>query len=1243
MSDQTHNFQKLTPIKNAELKIYDKALDFVFDNDDIKNVAISGAYSSGKSSVIETYKNTKSDIRFMHISLAHFEPAEEGGKKPPEETLKYKAFLEGKILNQLIHQINPKKIPQTNFKVKKKISNCKIVISSLMFILFLILSLYILFFNNWKQFISTLSMDWLKNPLLWTTNKDLILLSGILCAVIMGSGVYSILKAQKNKNIFKKINLQGNEIEIFEENKESYFDKYLNEVLYLFENSGSNVIVFEDMDRYNVNQIFVKLREINTLINNKKEEPLRFFYLLRDDVFISKDRTKFFDFIIPIVPVIDSSNSYDQFIEHFKQGGIFEIFDENFLQGLSLYIDDMRILKNIYNEFAIYHNRIQSTELNSNKLLAMIAYKNIFPRDFSDLQLGKGFVYTIFIKKPYFAEQATQKMNNEIKGIEDEIQSIQKEVFNDIDELDAAFLILNYHDIEVAGTQEDEFETRRDLIRAIKKNLNEVYYYDEHNRWKQADLEEEFNQLQQNENYLQRKKAIEGKSNKCIEKLENDINKLKNQSSKIQNSRLRDIINKENIDSIFKVNFTNEIDKENKFEEIKASHYFPLIKYLMRNGYIDETYPDYMTYFYENSLSRIDKIFLRSVTDQIPKEYTYSLKSPKLVLSRLQLTDFDQEEILNIDLLCHLLKTKQSNKKYLTRFLQQLAETKNYDFISKFLETGKNIDVFIESINHLWPSIMQCILTESNFSEEQKKQYIIDTIYFSPEADIEALNKNDCITTFISSFPGFLDINDPNVEQIIKIFIMLNVRFAWIEYKISNKDLFNAVYKNDLYQITFDLISLILEEVYGLPKSNDFSSKNYTLISSKPDEPVVQYINKNIDTYLNIILDNCDEYINDEEEAALAILNNPNIDEEKKAIYINCLKIVIKNLKDVNTKELWSLLLQQKQVKYSEENILRYYFLSEKELDSYLIQFINGSSQILTFNTDYINNTYGENATSEFFNDIVTCNTLSNEKYNNILESLNRCYKSFSKPGISEEKVLLLIELEIIQMTDSTLTFMREQYQEQLLPFITKNISSYATKVINEDNFILEEMLLVLQKEVPDENKIELLNYAEDEISIKNKNYSKKVKAHILEYNLDKEDIPFLLETFPNESNSIKEIIKNISIKFIDHIIDNSFTVPFNLLSELFDSAQLTKEMKIELLILCLPKMNIDQAKKYLGSLQMNNFLSLFKRKNPKFRINPTNKQILEIFKEKRWINKFNTDKDRPNYYRAYGRKKLVC
>ena len=49
-------FQKLTPTDNVDLTGYREAFEFIFENKDIRNVAISGAYSSGKSSLLESYK-----------------------------------------------------------------------------------------------------------------------------------------------------------------------------------------------------------------------------------------------------------------------------------------------------------------------------------------------------------------------------------------------------------------------------------------------------------------------------------------------------------------------------------------------------------------------------------------------------------------------------------------------------------------------------------------------------------------------------------------------------------------------------------------------------------------------------------------------------------------------------------------------------------------------------------------------------------------------------------------------------------------------------------------------------------------------------------------------------------------------------------------------------------------------------------------------------------------------------------
>ncbi len=67
------NLQKLTPSRIDKMDYYKEALDFVFKDSDILNIAITGAYGAGKSSVIKTYKNLHQEKKFIHISLTNFE------------------------------------------------------------------------------------------------------------------------------------------------------------------------------------------------------------------------------------------------------------------------------------------------------------------------------------------------------------------------------------------------------------------------------------------------------------------------------------------------------------------------------------------------------------------------------------------------------------------------------------------------------------------------------------------------------------------------------------------------------------------------------------------------------------------------------------------------------------------------------------------------------------------------------------------------------------------------------------------------------------------------------------------------------------------------------------------------------------------------------------------------------------------------------------------------------------------
>lgn len=1197
MAESQYRFERLTPTDDVDLSIYENAIDYVFDNTDIRNVAISGAYSAGKSSILASYKKKHRNLRFLHISLAHFVSPDKEDEQDVKESV-----LEGKILNQLIHQISPDKIPQTNFRVKKKISSTSVVVKTLETVALLIAVLYFVYFDSWKEYVLMLPNNQLKSFLKLSIQPYALLIDGIVMIGILSFLIYGLIKIQKNKNVFRKLSLQGNEIEIFEESDDSYFDKYLNEVLYLFENAEADVIVFEDMDRFNANRIFERLREVNTLANIQLQKDnkkiLRFFYLLRDDIFISKDRTKFFDYIVPVVPVIDGSNSYDQFIAHFKKSGLFKKFDKSFLQGLSLYIDDMRLLKNIYNEFVIYYNRLNTTELDCNKMLAIIAYKNLFPRDFADLQLNQGFAFTLFNKKETFIESELASTKEKINETQRRISSLKNEELVSMRELNAVFA-----DKYLKGYRWSQYGDN-ELADFVLRNLN-------------SNIRKE---------YDSRKQALEDKiTDNCVQ-LTQKVHELEHKLITLKSKQLHQIITRDNIDSIFSITSTNEIGEVKDFNEIKSSEYFDLLKYLIRNGYIDETYADYMTYFYENSLSRIDKTFLRSVTDKKAKEYTYQLMSPQMVVSHLRLVDFNQEEILNFDLLTFLLHT-QSHTEYLERFVNQLKETENFKFIGAYFDVTNEMSAFIKCLNTKWPEIFNLALHRNSLTEQQIRQYSIFSIYYSDDDIIKNVNESNCLCDYISNADDYLAIDNPNIDQLIHGFDLLDISFKNFNYDVLNKDLFNAVYEKSLYEINANNLQLIIRKVLGVEKNEDIIHKNYTILRSYPDSEITQYIDWNINEYFDVILQMSNGTINDDEDVVITVLNNSDLTIEHKQSYISVLQTILVSIKEISDFSLWSSLLDAGIIKYTEQNILDCYEVLK--LNDSVISFINGGDMRLDFSKDI----YDNEAKEALFDGIVICDSIDNSIYEQILASLEFCYNQFNIENICDAKMGILINTGIIKMNADNLRFLRQNYPDQRFCFIKKNIDEYVN-IMSDDLFLQEELLEILDWDISDELKIKLLEFSESALTVIGKNYSTLVNLHILDKNLNSSDLIVLFSTFERWENTVQGKIFDYAVAKIKNIIDDPDAVSEELIGNLFRTEKLGKNTKIDLLIAIMPTLSVDRIKEILTILKLDNYIKIFTpRTKPRFIINDENEKLLAAFKKNELIHDYVENTENEGYY----------
>lgn len=1208
MEENKYYFQKLTPISNADISVYEKAIDFVFENKDIKNVAISGAYSAGKSSVLETYKIKNTNYRFVHISLAHFHTLEQE-INDPEDRVK-ESILEGKILNQLLHQIASEKIPQSNFRVKKGVSRCSLIKLTATISIFICSLSLIIFSPDIITFIAELQNNWIKYILSIIFNAYTVIISTIIFVISSVITIFSLIKAQKNKNVFRKISLQGNEIEIFEEQDESYFDKYLNEVLYLFENVEANVIVFEDMDRFNSSRIFERLREVNTLINVNRKlnngenfSPLRFFYLIRDDIFTTKDRTKFFDYIIPIIPIIDSSNSYEQFLKLLKQSKIIGMFEKSFLQSLTLYIDDMRILKNIYNEFMIYIHRLNNTDLNWNKMMAIIVYKNLFPRDFSDLQLDKGFVFEIFEQKQSLITDSLGIIRDQKEVLSSRLDRIKKESLISIEELQDAFsakekrLPRNYYSQNLTP----------DGIEMKKKN----------------DIELE-----------KRKQALNDMYDGNLSKIEREITKVEYEETRIHAKSIKELITKENVDKIFSVQHINEVGDTNEFKEIKCNDYFTLLKFLIRSGFIDETFKDYMTYFYDDSLSANDKTFLRRITDRRGAAYTYNLKEPKKIIDSpiIRSIEFEYEEILNFDLFEYLLNYDSNPKynEYLKILITQLRQTGNYEFISIFYERNIANKLLIKKINNEWADFFSNVLLGNLFPLRLIRLFSIDTLYYSDKATIKEVNLDSCLTKYISSCQDYLNIDQPDIESLIKGFIQIGVSFNSIDFNVSNKELFDEVYKNSLYALNFKNIILMLRNKYNVENEIDIFHSNYSTIQKFPDSPLAKYVSDYITEYIELIIGNCLGEITDTEENAIKILNNKDLDTTIKEHYIEFLTTFINDITKIDDFSVWGKLVNQKNLVFTTLNFVNYFI--KFGLDSTLINFLNNTQNVIDFTNVQLK--FGDKVTEELFDMISICNKIENIKYRKILKDLNFYFDNYEAKNIEEQKVNIMIEDQILEMDFESLEFVRLNYTNNILLFIKRNLVKYLS-LLTSENFNFYEAMQILSWDIEDESKLELLSLTNQEISILDKQYSDEVNSYIISNNLFVEDGPELFKNYTEYGTKTRQSIMNLIIEEIQYVISNNLQVDDNLISTLLVSERVSRKNKVLLFVNSIPNLNEDKCKVHFDELELSELKGIFSRGSGRRNYEKTMEvtTILESLKSNGWIYEYREDERNKNKY----------
>lgn len=1121
-------FESLTPkILDENNPIYTKALDFAFENDNIKNIAITGVYGSGKSTIWNTYVKEKNLKNIITVSLGKYE--DECGKSnynndgkveniscSPEVDNDKENRIERQIINQIVSQIDPKKISKSKYKFKSDKAD---LIETIFIFLFLV-SIFILI--NWNEF----------------KNFKLEISAFNVLNLVLFVSLFFIILGLKKRNIFNisKVNFKLVEAQLDDKvsTDETVIDKDMKEIVYLLDNSCTEVVVFEDLDRYDNIEIYNKLRELNFLVNGyvnsngKTKRIIRFIYMVKDGLFASKDRTKFYDYIMPVVPIIDSRTSENYLIsllikdkEENKKNP--NELQANILASISLYIDDMRLLKNIVNEYYIYLNILPMKELNlnKNKLFAMMVLKNVFPDEFELLQGNRGYIFTLFNK-------------------------ISIEVYNKI---------------------EEKIEFNMNEINTINKN------FDGNSEHKNDDKER-------------------------IKNLGKKITELN-----VKQNELRNSTHKEKLYSLNK-NERNKIfyDTENI---IVKNHYFPLVRFLILEGLIDETYYYYRANFdskVEGLLKIKDKIFLKDLRSNASLDIFLDVETPVEIIDRLNETDYGRESILNRNILKYLLEndeneiidlileTVEKYNKYID--LKKILNTFDYENIKKIMEVlfeyGQYIGVLKMMKNcpknsMLYKHILKAIVLNKKLAESKELKLF--------QRHIE--QNQDIVST----------INENEFDIFIDNMFKLRFKFENLKSLELSKEKLTKIENNKLYILKISNVIYLIQEL--LDENVEYGKMIEKIYSLDKLKSMKEYIEKNFNAFIILYINYNirKEKYNNSEEILIKILIS-GIDDSYKLEYLSKNVMNISKLEGLNkvieNKKIIDKVLSENILEFNKENILFY----GANISEYSEEFIKYLSRNINFkNRDRI---LAKN--KGLCNKLINNPNIDNKLFNNIIKYVNEkisCIDERYKEKNKKSRVKQLIKNKLLEINKENIEFLvqnrfnheikiliensEEEEQDNIVAYVLKNdLDEELYYLILNSNISFENAKLVIDdiEEYCDGVEIEKIN-----------SEKKEIIKYIIENYLSNNNKEYIWKNF-EEFNFKNEFIKKLEVKDELKDLDNEILIE-PILLYILENDNVSLNTKIKLIITKIENnSNVGELKKYISKVsEISRIKSVFENK----------------------------------------------
>ncbi|MDO6446342.1 hypothetical protein Q4493_11215 [Colwellia sp. 1_MG-2023] len=1075
ISNKYEGYPDLCPTDNAQnVEPYiEKLNDFLVNRrDSVSEIAITAPYSGGKSSFINTFLRRYPFLKHTSISLASFKSTketdgvEDRAQVPtpnvnPDGTITSNgndvdvlSKIEKSIVQQLLYRTDSSKTPNSRFRRIFPVpvslyQSYLVVISVFIWLSLLATGVYIPEQSPKLVLNSIFSSPSIYNIHLWLVSYFIGL------PILIAKDLYRHL----GKLNLTKFNPMKAEVAFDQQKKDSIFNIYLEEIIYYFATQKSEVVIFEDIDRFKEPDIFIKLKELNKLINDSKDvkQKVRFIYALRDNVFKGKDRTKFFDAIIPVIPIANKSNSYPQLKQLILNANdeLDKSLDESFLRDISVYVDDMRMMKNIVSEFGIYKDILEPNfpKLDKQKLFSFIVYKNIYCDDFALLHNGKGMLAEFFNNETRFKKERELALIEDIESVENRIKTSDRELTSSVEELNSYCLIHVFEKLANHGITHLNSNPIKEVIKPevfdeiLHSTQNVVYSYQSgsntRSHFKFSKLLDEIMP-----DYDTRRERIEDKALSIRASLNGELNALKEELD-----RLRGLSSKELLKTSSKADLF--ADEENDLlTKIKNEK---LLMHLLEKGYVDKHYHLYITHFHEGHMTNSDMDYVMSVKDREDTDRYQRIINPKETLEYLDDDDYRTVCFFNYDIINHLIKNNDVAP--LNSMIDSLFinTRKHHDLICEsFREVDSKVD-WLKALTAKWDSFWIDIIQNADLKEDDKNELLVNSFISIGEGNsraINLINKNRVeIKQYIDSTESISQLMPENESDKIKLFKVLSsieVKFQFLEKSNKSAEFLEHVLKNQMFIVNTANLQVMLE---FCDVEIENGRLNYFQISSTNHTSFNEFFNQNVNAIAQLVSENL---ILASDENVAEILERQEIQLQKKLNIIEGVNFSIESLIKFKKQDgILSPLIQKGKFSPTWENLD--FIISLGEDWTEVISGCMEKSVDLLASDDCI----AQKKQLNEYKFILSSNSISSqtfERYNNAYE-LDYSYEELD--SLSIDKIKYLINSDKLEVDVNVYATLKELDSTLLLMYSVRNFDNFVDNQTLLEEFVLEDCELI--------------------------------------------------------------------------------------------------------------------------------------------------------------------------------------